>query len=327
MDSVSAAILGSRSIPIINEKTSGEGICACGSKAIYFRRWEGKYYCNSCLAWQVEKRFRKTVSKSRLVRKGERIAVALSGGKDSSVLLHLMNELRKDLPFDIVAVSVDEGIDGYRLAALEKARELTGNLGIEHHTAYFSGEFNVTIGGISEKHCTYCGVFRRYLLNKKALELGADKLAVGHNMDDEAQSIIMNFFRGDFSRFRRLGAEPAVTGDEKFVQRIKPLRNIPEKEILLYALIKGLPFSDLECQHSFDNLRRDVQKLLDGIEGKYPGSKLQVVSFYDRLRPSLAFVKAARISRCKICGEPASQSICKACGLLEKLRREQRISR
>ncbi|MBI2971309.1 MAG: TIGR00269 family protein [Candidatus Aenigmarchaeota archaeon] len=295
------------------------GHCACGTKGIYYRRWEGKYYCASCFARQVETRFRKTVSANKLVRKGERVAVALSGGKDSAALLYLLNELRKHMPFTLVAVSADEGITGYRDASLEKAEELTKMLGVEHHTASFAEAFAVTTDDIEKKHCTYCGVFRRYLLNKKAHELGADKLAVGHNLDDEAQSILMNFFRGDIARFHRLGAKPASGGDG-FVPRIKPLRDIPEKETALYALVRNLPFSGSECPHSFDNLRRDVQAMVNGLEAKYPGTKMQIVSFYDRLKPSLTAARKEAIAHCAQCGEPSSGGVCKACELLGKVR-------
>ncbi|MDI6721686.1 MAG: TIGR00269 family protein, partial [Candidatus Aenigmarchaeota archaeon] len=150
-----------------------------------------------------------------------------------------------------------------------------------------------------------------------ARELGATKLAVGHNLDDEAQSIMMNFVRGDFSRFHRLGAFSGVR-DSRFVPRMKPLRDIPEKEIAAYAMLKGIEFAGEECPYSFDNVRRDMQGLLNDFELKYPGTKQQIASFYDRIKPLLSY--EGNIKECVECGEPSSGETCKACDLLSKIR-------
>ena len=102
--------------------------------------------------------------------------------------------------------------------------------------------------------CTYCGVGRRWVLNRKARELGATKLAVGHNLDDEVQSVLLNYMRGDLPRASRMG--PVTDWSrrkkfgEKFVPRIKPLRELPEKEIALYVLLKGYDIKWDECPYA-----------------------------------------------------------------------------
>ena len=96
--------------------------CRCGKRAIYYRKWEGHAYCKECFSRQLEKRFRKTVSKSKLLKKGDKIAVALSGGKDSAVLLYLMHSISKDIPIELFAISIEEGIKtfvlGFRILAV-----------------------------------------------------------------------------------------------------------------------------------------------------------------------------------------------------------------
>lgn len=291
--------------------------CECGKDIIYYRRYEGRGWCRSCFVRSVEKRFRRTVSKNSLVKKGDMVAVAVSGGKDSLSMLYMLNGIAKG--FRLVAFSVDEGISGYRPKGIECAAELARSLGIEHYVYSYREEFGIELDRLEElagkkvKHCTYCGVFRRYVLNKKARELGATKLAVGHNLDDEAQSIMMNFVRGDLNRFSRLGASHGES--QKFVPRIKPLRDIPEREIAAYAVIKGIRFSGDECPHSFDNVRRDMQSVLNDFELKYPGTKQQVVGFYDRLKGSLPLPEGS-LKECEECGEPSTGNICKACELL-----------
>ncbi len=283
--------------------------CFCGADSVYFRRHEGRYYCENCLCEQVEKNFLKACRP--LVKPGERIGVALSGGKDSSVLLTLMKRLSPVARIELVAITVDEGITGYRDDSIVVAKQLAKDLDIEHHIYSFQENFGKRLDDIkTKKYCTYCGVFRRYTLNKAARELRCSRLALGHNMDDEAQSILMNVLRNDHNK--ALG-ESHETESANLVQRIRPLRNIPEKEVTAYAVIKGIRFHDAECPHSFDNVRRDVQAFLNTMEEKSPGTKLQVVHFYD------SGMKERKAGSCSRCGEPTPNEVCKACLLSESI--------
>src|SRR3989344_2883111 len=104
-------------------------LCTCGEKSVYFRRHEGRYYCKSCLCKSVEKRFMKTASK--FIAPGDRIAVAFSGGKDSAVLLHLMHRFFSDRA-EIFALTIDEGIEGYRDNSISVASGFAEKLNVEH---------------------------------------------------------------------------------------------------------------------------------------------------------------------------------------------------
>jgi len=252
-----------------------------------------------------------------MLEKNDTVAVGVSGGKDSMVLLHLMKKLSEKLPIKLVAVTIDEGIDGYRDRSMAKVNEFVKAMDIEHRIFSFENEFDVTIDNLvkndpSIKSCTYCGVFRRTLLNKAAREVSATKLAVGHNLDDEAQSVLMNVMRGDVTRMARLAKT-----SEHFVRRIKPMKNIPEKEIVAYAILNNIPYFDGECPNSFNNARRDVQGMLNEMEQKYPGTKSNIISFYRKL-PTIGTESVP--VKCTRCGEPAAHEICKACELLEKIK-------
>ncbi len=287
--------------------------CNCGKPAVYLRLNEGRHYCGLCLTRQIERNFTKTIAKENMVKKGDSIAVGVSGGKDSMVLLHLMNKLRKKVPIKIFAITIDEGIKGYRNKSLAVVADLTKEMEIEHHVFSFKDEIGASLDELKEsKFCTKCGVFRRYMLNKKSRELGATKLAVGHNLDDEAQSVLMNVMRGDVGRIKR------KNGNNKFVPRIKPLKNIPEKELVAYAIINNIPYFEGECPYSFDNMRRDVQTIINEMEAKHPGTKNQIVKFGQKVR----FVKEPQnIKDCSKCGEPSSQEVCKACQLREEVKK------
>ncbi len=140
------------------------------------------------------------------------IAVAISGGKDSCAALLLVHDIlgeRRDVT--ISAITVDEGIAGYRPEALEKARRFSAELGIEHHVVSFLDLIGTTMDRAvrdlgQRTPCAYCGVFRRQCMNQKAREIGAQALATGHNLDDIAQAVLMNFTRGDCRASRPHGA-------------------------------------------------------------------------------------------------------------------------
>ncbi len=302
-----------------SESVRAAHACSCNQPSVYLRANEGRHYCGRCLSRQIERQFAKTIGKNNMLEKGDTVAVGVSGGKDSMVLLHLLYKFSKKMPVKLIAVTVDEGIAGYRDKSIEVVEKFVKTIGVEHHVFSFCDEFDFKIDNLSkeEKFCTYCGVFRRYMLNKAAREVGATKLAIGHNLDDEAQSIMMNVLRGDMTRMKRLSPKP----QEKLVPRIKPLKNIPEKEIVVYALMNSIPYFDGECPNSFNNTRRDVQTMINNMESKYPGTKHQIVNFYRKIRPVLK-EKPGTINYCVRCGEPASQQVCKACGLLERAKKE-----
>jgi uncharacterized protein (TIGR00269 family) len=274
----------------------------------------------------IEKKFYRTVGKNKLIGRGDKVAVGVSGGRDSTVLLYLLKKLQKKKGgFELIAISIDEGIKEYRDKSIRNVAKFCKKLGVPHHIYTYKKELGMTLDEIMRnkkiKSCTYCGVFRRYILNKKARELGCNKLAVGHNLDDEAQSVLINFIRGDMLRFQRLGAFPRILEDSRFAARIKPLRDIPKKEIAAYAILKNLSVTESHCPYSFDNMRRDIQTMVNKLEENYPGTKLQIVNFYDRIRPMIVKKSGKVIGACEKCGEPSSLRVCKYCELMDKLKK------
>jgi len=298
----------------------------CGRKAVYNRRYAGTLLCDRCLIKSVERRFRRAVAEHKLVSPNEKIAVAVSGGKDSVVALHLIAGYCRHKNCEVVAITVDEGIKGYRDRSLPVARENAEQLGLEHIVVSFKGAYGVTLDEIvraakkrrSRQHpCTYCGIMRRSLLNRAAREAGAGKLATAHNLDDEAQAIMLNYVRGDFSRLHRLG--PIYQPREGFVPRIKPFREIPEKEMALYALLRGLEVHLAVCPYA-GGIHSEIRDFLNDFEVRHPNTKFMILRMFDRMKPLLAgAVQEFEMQSCGVCGEPTSMKICKACELLNEL--------
>jgi len=183
----------------------------CDAPAATWIRYSGAHLCREHFMAFVERRVKEEIRREVDLRPGIRIAIGLSGGKDSSTattLLHDIASLRRDV--ELVGITVDEGIASYRPQGLEAARSLCVSLGIEHRvityrqTVGFEMDRVVTLDADAIP-CGYCGVFRRQALNRAAREVDADYVATGLNLDDTAQSILMNISRGDVDKLARLG--------------------------------------------------------------------------------------------------------------------------
>jgi uncharacterized protein (TIGR00269 family) len=299
----------------------------CGAKAVYYSVYSGHSFCAKCFMKSVEQRVRATINRYKLFDPEDRIVIAISGGKDSQVLATIIAKVEKDFPgATLSALIVDEGVPGYRDFGLRRSKELCDELGIELTTTSFKELFGYSLPeivsiaeqkGVSLGACTFCGILRRRAINVKAKELGATKVATGHNLDDEAQTALMNLLRGDVVRLLRLGPKP-VEEFPGFVPRVKPLRYIPEKETTLYAYFKGYPLYEVECPYVRESMRDEIRSILNEIEGRHPGTKYAIVRAADRLSAMGASLKV-RVGSCKYCGEPTSRDVCRACELLEVL--------
>lgn len=289
----------------------------CSKTAVHHQKYSNAHLCKSHFIEDVERKIKRDIRKFKMVERDDRIAVALSGGKDSIALLYVLNKIFKNRPdIEILAITIDEGIREYREHTLLYAVKLTKEFGISHIIRSFEKEFGTTLDDLTKKKehaaCTLCGVLRKNLLNKAARELGATKLAIGHNLDDEAQTILMNYMRGDVDRMKRMLQDTVQPG---MVLRIKPLRSIPEKEVALYGFLNNLPVSTDECPYAGEALRNEIREMINNYEVKHPGTKYSLLGGFEAIVQALR-LPDSQIVMCKKCGEPGSEAVCKTCRLL-----------
>ena len=265
-------------------------------------------------------RINNLISDYDLIKENELIAVALSGGKDSVLTLHALKRYQEFLDFDLVAISVDEGIKGYRLHGIDAAVNNARQLGIELIQKSFLEDEGFPLDDIYSNFksaCIPCGVFRRNILNKTAYEVGASKIATGHNLDDEIQSFLMSFARGDTIKFSKFGPELDVI-HPKLVPRIKPLWNTPEKDVGTWAILNNIDIHLEECPYSHLSLRAKIKEFLNVNEDAYPGLKKNIMESFKKI---LVFENdiSSNLNECEVCGEPTSSNICKACEIKKDL--------
>jgi uncharacterized protein (TIGR00269 family) len=269
----------------------------------------------------IMKNVREVITDYQLIKPNDLIAVGLSGGKDSVLTLHLLADLMDEFEFELVAVSINEGISGYRSDGIDAARTNATKLGIELVEGSFKEEFGFTLDQASKLYpsaCIPCGVFRRHLLNKISNQLNADKVATGHNLDDEIQSFLMSFTKADFRRFYKFGPKLDKI-NPNLIPRIKPLWKIPEKDVGIWAVMNNIDVHFAECPYSHTSLRAKVKNFLNEMESQRQGTKLFILESFSK---TFNFQKKdIKIGFCKRCGEPSSLDICKACEMVEYIKK------
>ncbi|WP_435127089.1 tRNA 2-thiolation protein NcsA [Halobaculum sp. D14] len=311
----------------------------CGADAVMHAAYSGAHLCESHFCRSVEKRVRRRIREDSLLGRDatpddpERWVIGLSGGKDSVVLTKILDDTFSDDPrVEMVALSIHEGIEGYRDESLDACEELAADLDVRHETVTYEDELGVQMDDVVEKDpenmaaCAYCGVFRRDLLESYADEFGADKLLTGHNLDDEAQTALMNFLEGDVTQMAKhfdasLGSFDDRRDTDEFVPRAKPLRDIPEKEVALYCHLQDLPAHITECPHAEEAYRGEIQQLLLKLEENHPGTRHSILSGYEELADVAGDRyrgdDAQELDECERCGSKTTGDVCRKCKLVE----------
>ena len=290
----------------------------CGSaQADVYVPYARQWMCGECFTKFYEARVRKTVEKYGMLRGRRRVAVAVSGGKDSASLLYCLKKLYPDV--DIVAVHFYGGIGEYSEDCLRAARELCESLGVElqvyrlpERDGFSVPDFEGTKYG--KRVCATCSMIRRWALNRMAREVGADVLATGHNLDDTVEVMFSLFVAGDFEELRRL--KPVLPPEHPSqVWKVKPLVNTPERDNREYARVNKLPVRSVECPYAREARSTRMKRMLDEWERRNRNLKFQLYSvFAKKLIPILDNALPEQpYTTCRICGGASIGDVCAVC--------------
>jgi len=281
--------------------------------------------CKDCFYTAFEEEIHQTIVDNKLFKPGERVAVAASGGKDSTVLAHVLTELNKrhNYGLDLFLLSIDEGIAGYRDDSLETVKRNEVQYGIPLEVVSYKTLYGWTMDEIVKEiglknNCTFCGVFRRQALDRGAAKMKAVKMATGHNADDVAETVLLNILRGDIARLARCTS--IITGEEGALPRCKPFKYTYEKEIVMYAYFKKLDYFSTECTYSPNAYRGFAREFIKDLEAIRPQAILDIIRSGERFRID-STAKMPEQGLCEKCGYISSQRWCKACVLLDGLNR------
>ena len=149
--------------------------------------------------------------------------------------------------------------------------------------------------------------------------MNATKIATGHNSDDEVQATMMNYLEGNTDNLTKLGAKSESKAEE-FTVKIKPLREIPEREIGVYVVAKELEVHFDSCPYAMQSFRGEVSEVINQLAEKHPTIKYSTLRGYDKIKGILKeeLKKDYAHGRCEKCGEPSANRLCKACSFLEE---------
>jgi len=277
---------------------------------------------NPCLCAQHFDKFilqttQDTIARFSLFDKHTTICVAVSGGKDSLALLDVLTRLG----YVTKGLFIDEGILGYREYSREDLDTYSGANNIFVTKVSFQESYGFTLDAALQTNishaCTLCGTFRRQLLNKYSRSF--DVIATGHNLDDEAQTVLINLARGNTDLFFRLG--PKTKASPHFTKRVKPFYFLTEKQILTYTTLRKIKTQFSECPYATTSYRAAVRDVLNKLEAKQPGTKRNIINTYLSFQEQTQSTTKTTtlLTICSRCGEPSQESLCKACIFQEQI--------
>ncbi|MCI4334982.1 MAG: TIGR00269 family protein [Thermoplasmata archaeon] len=297
---------------------------ACEQDAVVDQPYRQAHLCRSHFLGSVRDRTRRELHRQLPRFAGGTVAVALSGGKDSVVALELTSTyFARRTGVQLVAITVDEGIAGYRTSSVTAAAAACERLGVEHQIISARDRLGTTTDAAAARFpglapCSFCGVWRRQLLNRAARDAGAAVLLLGFNLDDLAQTVLMNLARAELPRLLRMA--PHRNPQPGLIPRIAPLARIPEREVFLFATLSGLRFDHHECPHAGAAVRNVFREVLWQLEEALPGTRQSLLRTREQLLPLLLGAAGeGRPGTCEECGEPSTGPRCRACAYLGAL--------
>lgn len=282
----------------------------CKNIAVYYRKHSGEYLCKKHFIKSIERKVMRAIGGR--VRRGMKIGLAVSGGKDSLTMAYIIWKLsRPHTNSKLIGLIVDEGIDGYRDRSIKYAVGLMKKLNIEYYIMSFKESFNFSIDllvneGHIDNPCTFCGVFRRRILEILGRELGVDRILTGHNANDIAETVILNIIQGNL---KHILYDLDVGGE--LIPHITPLKYILEYEVVLYAYFNNIEYYEGPCPYVTYALRSEVRTFINNIEWNHPGIIYNILRFSEKIKSG----EKLKTFRCEICGFPTTRKICKVCEL------------
>ena len=298
----------------------------CDRQAAYTRKYSGERLCSQCFSNSIVKKTSKTISKYNMIQNNELVAVAVSGGKDSLALLKIIHEMSLTHNFKIKAITIDEGIPGYRNEALEIVQHFCNKLNVEHRVYSYKDLFELTLDEAldlreNEKtsSCSICGTLRRRAIDFAAKDIGADAIATGHNLDDTLQTFVINMLSGDTNKIGWMDPDTS----KNVLRKIKPFCEIYESEIVFYAFTNDIPFQTEPCPHMNEGIRTEIREFLNSLENQHSGIKnnlyKSILKVSNILKDSNYKIKRT----CEKCGSLCTGETCSVCNMVLKLKESQ----
>jgi uncharacterized protein (TIGR00269 family) len=295
----------------------------CKAPALIDVRRHNAAFCADCFVRHCREQVRRAIDGFDMIQPGERVLMAVSGGKDSLAGW----ELLVDLGYETDGLYLGLGIGDYSDSSGGYARDFAAARGLRLIEIDIPAEYGFDIqtaaATVRRPPCGACGLSKRHLFNTAALDGGYDVVATGHNLDDEAAVLLGNVLRWDADYLGR--QYPVLPAGPGFVRKVKPLVRLSEREMAGYCVIRGIDYIVEECPMAVGNKHLAYKEALNTLEQTSPGAKANFLfSFLERGHER--FVGATETERgelnaCTVCGSPTPGDVCAFCRMGERVRR------
>jgi uncharacterized protein (TIGR00269 family) len=318
--------------PVISGGSGNRMKCRrCKAPAVVEIRRHNAAFCAACFLRHVREQVKRAIEAHDMFEATDRILVAVSGGKDSLALWDVLLELGYRADGLYLGLGIGEYSERSHEVARAFARERDAHL-VEVDLARDYG-FDVPTAGKrgSRSTCAVCGLSKRYVFNRAAREGGYDAIATGHNLDDEAATLLGNTLRWQTDYIAR--QSPVLPAEDGFARKVKPLYRLSELETAAFAFLRGIDYVVEECPLVGGNTQLRYKEAMNQLESTSPGTKAQFfLGYLDRAAPLFATQDEVRLLGCERCGQPTTGRFCAFCRAraqilgerLEALRDERR---
>lgn len=293
-------------------------------KAVINLRHHKLALCKEHFIEWFEKHTLKTIEKFKMFSKTGKIGIAVSGGKDSLSLWYLLTKAG----YETVGIHISLGIkaNDYSVKSLELCKKLSKRIDRPLIVFNLPEKFGYPIGKIAQLSkrdsvCSVCGTFKRYIMNKIAIEENLEAIATGHNLDDESAVLLSNTLRWDIGYLGR--QYPVLLEKGGFARKVKPFCFFTEKEIVSYAILNDIEFMETGCPNSEKATSPVYKQALALLEHKMPGTKLRFYKeFLKKAHPVFESInkEEVNLTPCEICGTPTTTTVCSVCRIMKKVK-------
>lgn len=292
----------------------------CRGPAVIDVRRHNANFCEEHFLRLCRDQVRKAIDAFEMLAPGDRVLVAVSGGKDSLALWDILLHLG----YETDGLYLGLGIGDYSDVSGRHARDFATTRGLRLLEVDLRAEhgFGVPEGARAARRppCSACGLSKRHLFDQAARDGGYDVLATGHNLDDEAAVLFGNVLRWELDYLaRQLPVLPAGSG---FPRKVKPLVRLGERETAAYCVLRGIDYQVEECPMAGGNRHLGYKAALNAVEAQSPGTRHTFYfNFLDRasgmFRDRIE-VGDKGLGTCATCGSPANGEVCAFCRLVER---------
>jgi len=295
----------------------------CGGTASLELRRHNAAFCSPHFIEFFRKQVAEAVHRHHMFTTDETIMVAVSGGKDS---LALWDVLIED-GYRTAGLYLDLGIFDYSKESRAKCEAFAAARGLTLHVERVAEAVGAPIPVVQQATrrptCSACGLSKRYLMNRAALEHGYPVVATGHNLDDEAATLFGSVMHWQTDALPRQSPALAST-HPKLVRRVKPLYRLSELETAAFAFMRKIDYIVEECPFAAGATSIAHKEILSRMEDASPGAKHNFLfGFLDRARPAFEKAESVILNECARCGQVTTGTVCAFCKLADQVKRRQ----